>query len=209
MTKNYPAIYSLSIDNMKQKIEDLISLGYSKEEILKMTLNLPSIYGLSIDNMKQKIEDLINLGYTKEEVLKMTKNVPTIYSLSIETMKQKIEEIITLGYTKQEVIYIIKNYPTIFALSTKNLKEKIDFYNSIQMHELPIVVPKNLMQSIALTYARYMFFKDIGINIDMSNYNKLFINNSRFKQQYGLDKKELLEKYNYEKDKENTNGRVI
>ena len=40
---------------MKQKQEDLINLGYTKEEIIKMTKMLPTIYGYSTENMKQKI----------------------------------------------------------------------------------------------------------------------------------------------------------
>ena len=47
-----PAIYGHSIENMKQKIEDIVNLGYTKEEVIKMTKILPAIYGLSIENMK-------------------------------------------------------------------------------------------------------------------------------------------------------------
>ena len=76
---------------MKQKLEDIMSLGYTKEEVIKMTKTLPTIYGYSIEKMKQKLEDIISLGYIKEEVIKMTKILPSIYSLSIENIKQKIE----------------------------------------------------------------------------------------------------------------------
>ena len=41
----------------------LISLGYSRADVIKMTKLLPSLYGYSIENIKQKIEDLISLGY--------------------------------------------------------------------------------------------------------------------------------------------------
>ena len=34
----------------------LLKLGYSQEEIIKMTKRLPSIYSYSIENIKQKIE---------------------------------------------------------------------------------------------------------------------------------------------------------
>ena len=37
MTKTQPSIYGYSIENMKQKIEDMEALGYSKEDIIKMT----------------------------------------------------------------------------------------------------------------------------------------------------------------------------
>ena len=43
-----------------------------------------------------------------------------------------------------------------------------------------------------------MFFKEKGINIDETNYSKLLANQKRFEKQYGLTKRELLERYPYE-----------
>ena len=59
------------VENMKQKIEDMKELGYSQEEIIKMTKSFPAIYNCSIENIKQKIEDMIVLGYNKEEVIRL------------------------------------------------------------------------------------------------------------------------------------------
>ena len=162
--------------------------------------------------MKQKIEDIISLGYTKEEVIRMTKNFPSIYGLSIESMKQKIEDIISLGYTKEEVIKMTKILPSIYGLSIENMKQKIEFYDSIDMHELAVINPKQLMQSVNLSYARYSFYKDRGIDIDMNNYRKLFVGQKDFEKAYRITKKELLEKYDYNKykeEKEKENGRII
>ena len=82
------------------------------------------------------------------------------------------------------------------------------------MHELAIVNPSYLMQSVSLSYARYMFLKKRGIKVEMSNYNKLFIENKQFERAYGITKEELLEKYDYNeflelKEKEGKNNRVI
>ena len=41
------------------EIEDLKQLGYSQEEIIKMTKMLPAIYSYSIENIKQKIKDVV------------------------------------------------------------------------------------------------------------------------------------------------------
>ena len=202
MTKALPQIYGLSIENMKQKIADIMDLGYTREEVIKITKTFPSIYSYSIENMKQKIADVMDLGYTKEEVIKMTKTLPTLYGLSIENMKQKIVDIMDLGYTKEEVIKMTKTLPQIYSLSIENMKQKIDFYNLIDMHELAVIDAKNLMQSINLSYARYSFYIDLGINIDMNNYRKLFMGQKQFEKTYGITKEELLERYDYNKYKE-------
>ena len=202
MTKNSPSIYSYSIETIKKKIDDIISLGYTRKEVIKMTKGLSQIYGYSIEGIKQKIDDMISLGYTKEEVIKMTKSFTPIYGLSIESMKQKIDDMISLGYTRKEVIDMTKDLPAIYGYSKKNMKQKKDFYDSIGLHELVSVDPKQLIQSVNLSYARYCFYKDKGIDIDMNNYRKLFVREDQFEKSNGITKQELIEKYDYDKYEE-------
>ena len=128
--------------------------------------------------------------------------MPTIYSYSIENLKQKIENIMDLGYSKEEVIKMTKSMPTIYSYSIENMKQKIVFYDSIGMHALAVIDAKQLMQSVNLSYARYSFYMDKGINIDIDNYKKLFIGQKQFEKSYGITKEELLKKYDYNKFKE-------
>ena len=196
--KSLPGIYGYKIENIKQKIEYMESLGYSKEEVLKIGKRLPTIYSLSTDNLNRKIEHMKSLGYSKEEILKITKSQPEIYALSIENIKQKIKDIESLGYSKEEVLKMAKGLPAIYSLSIENIRQKIEYYDSIGLHDIAIIAPQNLMQSTELSYARYMFFlKEKHIAIDISNCAKLFAADKRFKRQYGIQKEELLQKYNY------------
>ena len=195
--------------------EDFIKLGYTEEDY-EIIRNNYAVNQIKDETLIKKLKDnfafLLKMGYTKEEVIKMTKSSPQIYSYSIENMKQKIEDIISLGYTKEEVIKMTKILPSIYGLSIENMKQKIDFYDSIDMHELAVINPKQLMQSVNLSYARYSFYKDRGIDIDMNNYGKLFVGQKNFEKTYGITKKELLEKYDYNKykeEKEKENGRII
>ena len=210
---NYYTFKNSKIETISNKILEnynfFLSIGYSKEDVIKMTKSSPQIYGYKLENIKQKIEDIMSLGYSKEDVIKMTKSFPSIYGLSIENMKQRIEDMILLGYSKEDVIKMTKVLPSIYGLSIENIKKKIDFYDSIDMHELAIIDSKQLMQSVDLTYARYMFYESIGIKIDINNYRKLFIGNANFEKQYSITKKELLEKYNYKKYMEEKNDRTI
>ena len=151
--------------------------------------------------MEELIILLCNFGYTKEE----SKEILNTYSLNTykpETLKKKIEEINMymekLGYSKEEVIKMTKSLPTIYSLSIDNIKQKIDFYDSIGLHELAINDTKQLMQSVSLSYARYMFYKEKSIEITDRSYKKLFIDQKRFEKAYGITKEELLEKYDYQ-----------
>ena len=190
------------IKKVKENYDFLVSLGYSQEDVIKMTKSSPSIYNYSIENIKQKIEDMEKLGYSQEDVIKMTKSLPTIYGLSIDNIKQKIEDMEELGYSQEDVIKMTKSLPTIYGLSIENLKQKIEFYDSIGLHSLVIKDTKQLMQSTKLSYARYMFYKEKGIIIDEKNYSKLFIGQKRFEKTYGITKESLLEMYPYEDGQE-------
>ena len=151
--------------------------------------------------MEELIILLCNFGYTKEESKEILNTYP-LNACKPETLKKKIEEINMyvekLGYSKEEVIKMTKSLPTIYGLSIDNIKQKIDFYDSIGLHELAINDTKKLMQSVSLSYARYMFYKEKNIEITDKSYNKLFINQKQFQKVYGITKEELLEKYDYQ-----------
>ena len=191
-------------DKMSLK-EEFIKLGYTEDDYNKIRNNY-SLINIKDETLSIHLKDIftffLECGYTKEEVIKMAKTSPTIYGHSIENMKQKIVDIMDLGYTKEEVIKMTKTLPTLYGLSIENIKQKIDFYNLIGIHELAVMDAKLLMQSTNLSYARYSFYIDLGINIDMNNYKKLFIDQKQFEKTYGITKKELLERYDYNKYKE-------
>ena len=66
--------------DVKEVYSLLITLGYSHEDIIKMTKKFPALFGLSNENIKQKIDDLISLGYSGNDIVKMTKQYPALFS---------------------------------------------------------------------------------------------------------------------------------
>ena len=94
--------------HVKDIFNYFISIGYTREEIIKMSKKFPIIYSLYKEGINQKMEDLCELGYTHEEVIKLTKKYPALYSYSIENIKRKIEDYYSLGYTREEVIKLSK-----------------------------------------------------------------------------------------------------
>ena len=209
MTKSLPNIYGLSIETIKQKIDDMISLGYSFDDVVKMTKTLPTLYSYSIDSIKEKMDKMISLGYSRSDVVKMTKTLPSLYSYSTDNIRKKIDDMISLGYSFDDVLNMTKSLPALYSYSIENIKEKIEFYNSIGLCELVTRKPMFLIQSTALSYARYQFFISKGIKIDNDDYKNLFIKNKTFEERYGLSKEELLNIYGYNNESENKNGRII
>ena len=173
---------AINLETMENKIKDVESLGFTRNEVINMIKKFPGLFSLSQENRQSKINDLIELGYTNIEVKNMLKIMPSLFSLTIDNIKQKIYDVINLGYTKEEVIDMTVEFPQALTLSIENLKPKIEFFNSIGLHDLIIVSPIRLIQSISLSYARYNFLNDNGIEVNMENYRILFLGKSAFEK---------------------------
>ena len=198
MIKRYPRFFSISIENIRGRIKDIMSLGYTKANVVRIAKSYLQIYSLNIETIRKRIEDIMSLGYTKEQVLKMTVLYPQLYSLNIEQMKQKMEEIMSLGYTKEQVLKMTMSLPALYGLNIETIRKKIEFYDAIDIHKHAITNPRNLMQSVALSYARYKFYSLRGVDITIDNCEKLFDGNATFERVYGITKEKLIELYNYD-----------
>ena len=153
----------------------------------------------------KSIDMLVELGYEPDDAEKITLDYG-VSSLKDSSLADKIKEnfafLQELGYSRDDVIKMTKSLPSIYGLSIDSMKQKIKFYDSIGMHDLAIINTKQLMQGVALSYARYQFFCEKGVAIDISNYRMLFVSQRYFKRKYGYSNDEIKEKYPYEEDKE-------
>ena len=87
----------------------------------------------------------------------------------------------------------------LYILTIENIEDKAAFFNSVGLHKI-FLSDKAIMQSVELSYAIYMFFKSIGIDINIGNSDWLFQNESFFKEQYGKSFSQLMEEYPYNTD---------
>ena len=53
-----------------------------------------------------------------------------------------------------------KSLPSLYSYSEENIKLKVEYLRKINLEFIVKEDSKNLMQSIALTYARYEYFKN-------------------------------------------------
>ena len=201
MVKMHPKILGLTISNLNKKIDDLIEKGYNLKLIIKITSKCPQIYSLSINNIENKTNKIMEYGYSRDEVLSMISNYPSIYTFDTINMKKKIDELISLGFSYDEAIIITKNFPQIYSFEVSTIREKINFYRYIGLSNLIVSKKKILMQSLELTYARYMYYKSIGIEIDEENSEKLFVSEKVFVNRYKKGRDEIIELYKYDSSK--------
>lgn len=211
MTIKFPSLFTLTVENIKGKYDDMKSFGFSEEQLIAIIKLFPKLFSYSSQSIINKFDQLKKFRYSQNAIMLMIRIHPALISYDIENIKQKLEAIESLGYKKEEVTKMTTEFPQLFSLSIENIGEKTKFYDSIGMHSLAVIKPKYNMQSVKLSYARYMFLKRRGKVIDMTNYSVLFVNNKQFERMYGITSQELLDMYNYEEllKEERKNERTI
>ena len=159
----------------------------------------PELFCLSTKNIKQKFNYFLSKGYPFNSIKVMFKQMPSLMGRRVECFDEKIELLNTYGYSIEEIMHITLSLPTIFCYSTELIKNKIEFYKDLNLENMIIGKPTNLMQSIEVTYARIKLLKTKGFTLNNRNYRVLFIDNTKFEKKYHINKKDLLSKYPYTK----------
>ena len=78
MTLKLPSLYCYSFsDNLIPKINYLYLLGFSKEELIKITVDFPAIYSYSYEKMNNAIKILKQFGYDDFEIKKNNLSITT------------------------------------------------------------------------------------------------------------------------------------
>lgn len=199
MKEEYKILNDMGYSN--DKIEILLSLGYSIENILKINRKTNIIATYSNKSIIDKFNYLLSLGFSESEVVSITTICPQIYCYKQNSIKAKIDSLTSFGYTYEEVKIMIINYPAILNISLEYIKEKIEFYNSIGLHDILIKDTSHLITSLSLVYARYMFLKEKEITIDEKNYRRLFICGKQFQKKYNISNEELINKHPYKNNR--------
>lgn len=199
MKEEYKILNDMGYSN--DKIEILLSLGYSIENILKINRKTNIIATYSNKSIIDKFNYLLSLGFNESEVVSITTTCPQIYCYKQNSIKAKIDSLTSFGYTYEEVKIMIINYPAILNISLEYIKEKIKFYNSIGLHDILIKDTSHLITSLSLVYARYMFLKEKEITIDEKNYRRLFICGKQFQKKYNISNEELINKHPYKNNR--------
>ena len=119
MIKVSPLLLTYSIENIKNKIDDIVSLGYTLEETISMLKSLPALFGYSIENIKEKIDFYNSIGL-KNLPLKKTKNLMQSASLS----KARY-----LFYTRECNIVIDENNYNQLFIGSKEFERKYKMSN--------------------------------------------------------------------------------
>ena len=136
MTIKHPPIYTISIDALKQKLNDLKDLGYSNEEVIIMTIGLPQLFGLSIEKIKERIEfyNSINIG---EIVLFDSKQLMQSVELSYARYCFYTSFGVTIDINNYRLLFINeKQFERRYGVTKEQLLLKYQYKNNLENQKI-------------------------------------------------------------------------
>ena len=113
---------------VKEIFPYFLSLGYTCDEIIKISISCISLYTFSLDTIKSKVECLLNFGYKLEEVTRIIYLYPRIFNLGIENIKRKVSLLTELGFSRNESLRIVNIVPSMFGYSMEIVKNKFNSF---------------------------------------------------------------------------------
>lgn len=195
---SFPPICSYTIQSLEQKRENLESLGYTNDLILKLLKRNVQLFARnSIETTKKKIENLENIGFTKEEILKIIKSYPEICGFSTDRIKLRIEQLEKLGYKKDMIKKMILKHPQMFGFSKEKITIRIKEletlgYTKKEVIEMTSNFPEIFCFTINRITKRINEFKESGYTKEeIIKITKIMPNI------YGYNSKTIKEKLNY------------
>lgn len=196
-----PMIFRSSVSNLDKLYNDMLNYGFSMEEIFNIGKNFCSLWSHNFDKIMDIINTFISLGFNRDEIKEIIVRDPSLIGYGVDTICDKYNRIIDLGIDKDEINGVTIEYPSIINSDTQRTEKIINFFSNIGLRKKIIDDPKNIfIQSVEVSYARYCYYMDSGIEINEDNYKKLFFGWQYFKKVTGISKEELLEMYKYEDD---------
>ena len=125
-------LHSQSIEgNLGPKIQWLLELGLSSQQLAKAVAARPQILGYSIEqNLKPTVEWFLDLGLDSQQIAKAVAAFPQILGYSIEqNLKPTVEWFLDLGLDSQQIAKAVAAFPQILGYSIEqNLKPTVEWF---------------------------------------------------------------------------------
>ena len=121
----------LSSENVKNRVKELINIGFNKLEAYKMIKNYPYIIELSFQKIINKFNYLKELGFSHDNIVDIMSNKTDIISIDNTSLRKRINYFTEYGFSTDDIINIINIVPEVIDLRIKN-KLYLKYKNNLQ-----------------------------------------------------------------------------
>ena len=125
ITTKIPSILTMSIENIKIRVNELLEYDFNKLEIFQMIKNYPYVIDMSIEKIKNKIQFLKDLGITSSQVVSLLLQRTSLLNQSNGIIHNRISFFQDFGYDMVEIISMIAARHELIDCQASSLLERI------------------------------------------------------------------------------------
>ena len=183
-------------------------LGFTKNEIIKITSLLPNIFVEEDNLLSNKFNYLFEFGYEEKDIINIIKKIPTILkNYYLEELESKLNKLLEIGFSKEDIIKMTIDIPYILLYSTDQLVNKVygikEFgYSLEQVIKMISNFPILFGYEINSIDKKIKFYKAIDLDeYIIENSHLLIYNLDYIKARWSIiDKKDKLDLFLTDKD---------
>ena len=114
IVKSIPEVISMSLENIKSRVFELITMGFSKYQVYNIIKNYPYIINLSHQKIINKIAFFSTIGFENNDVINILSDNTYLFTIDNSTIKNKIDYFLDVGYKPSNIIYLFNSTPKLF-----------------------------------------------------------------------------------------------
>ena len=128
VTTTIPNIITMSIENIKIRIQELFQYGFNKIEVFQMIINYPYIIQMSNQRINNKYQLLEDIGFNKEDCNELFIKKTSLLNKDPSTIKKRIDYLLDYGYEEADIVTIVREIPDLLDMTQNALNKKIEEY---------------------------------------------------------------------------------
>ena len=126
ITTTFPQIISMSIEEIKIKIEEFMNHSISKIHIYHMIKVYPYIIEMSLQRIRNKYQVFEELGFSLKATNSIFIKKPSILNIDPSTIKNRYQFFKDYGYRQNEIHTILEDIPELFLMTSNKILKKLD-----------------------------------------------------------------------------------
>lgn len=121
-----PSIVSMSVENIKLRVNELTNFGFTKNETFNIIVNYPYILIIPIQKLKNKYKFFGEYNFNDNDINSIIITNPSILNIDNYLIKKRFSLLESLGYGKVQIIKLVTSVPAVIDCNFNEIKNRFD-----------------------------------------------------------------------------------
>lgn len=126
ITTIIPNIIMMSIENIKERIQELLQFGFLKSEVFQMLKTYPYLFEMSNQRIQNKYQLFQEMGFQASDCNEIFVKRPNLLNRDLSSIKKRIQYLFDFGYDANDLLLVIRSVPELIDINQSTLTHKIE-----------------------------------------------------------------------------------